>query len=338
MSTSTLNHPLSAGGNLRSGGVSRQILLSVQWSCFYVPLGAPCTRSRLVFARARAKAGGEDDQPKNPKNLTQTATEEAEEVEEELPWIQEKALDLVEFTGTVTQAIPGPRVGHSSLPWILAVPLAYVGLSFVVSVFKAVKKFTSPRAKRKRLVNKNALLLKSIDDLYEKSRDEVNYSALKGLMQKTGFSMDDILRKYIRYTLNEKPFSTDTVADLIHLRKASMLDDSQVAAVLNDTSMRIVKEKGPVVMDISGFTEKGFKRKLAVQALFGKVFFLSEIPDFCSRDSLLMIKEIFGVTDEDADSLRMHTLSRSGDVDALEKLVDDDADSEEHEDESQKEG
>ena len=34
---------------------------------------------------------------------------------------------------------------------------------------------------------------------------------------------------------------------------------------------------GPVVMDKAGYTEKGFKRKLAVQALFGKVFYLSEV-------------------------------------------------------------
>lgn len=34
---------------------------------------------------------------------------------------------------------------------------------------------------------------------------------------------------------------------------------------------------GPVVMDMSGYSEKGFKRKLAVQALFGKVFYLSEV-------------------------------------------------------------
>jgi hypothetical protein len=34
---------------------------------------------------------------------------------------------------------------------------------------------------------------------------------------------------------------------------------------------------GPVVMDLSGFTEQGFKRKLAVQALFGKILYLSEV-------------------------------------------------------------
>ena len=78
--------------------------------------------------------------------------EEEVEVEEDLPWIQEKALDLVEFTGSVTQAIPGPRVGQSSLPWILAIPLAYVGISFVIAFVKTVKKFSSPRERRRKLV------------------------------------------------------------------------------------------------------------------------------------------------------------------------------------------
>lgn len=56
--------------------------------------------------------------------------------------------------------------------------------------------------------------------------------------------MEDILRKYIRYALNEKPFNPSLVADLIHLRKASLLDDSQVAEILNEISRRIVREKG----------------------------------------------------------------------------------------------
>lgn len=56
--------------------------------------------------------------------------------------------------------------------------------------------------------------------------------------------MEEILRKYIRYALNEKPFNAEVVADLICLRKASMLDDSQVAETLNDISRRIVSDKG----------------------------------------------------------------------------------------------
>lgn len=30
-------------------------------------------------------------------------------------------------------------------------------------------------------------------------------------------------------------------------------------------------------MDMSGYSARGFKRKLAVQALFGKVYYLSEV-------------------------------------------------------------
>lgn len=56
--------------------------------------------------------------------------------------------------------------------------------------------------------------------------------------------MDEILRKYIRYALNEKPFNPDLIADLIQLRKASGLDDSQVTEVLNEISRRIVRDKG----------------------------------------------------------------------------------------------
>lgn len=283
------------------------------------------------MAARKASAPKKDiEKRKEDAQESKLKEEEEVEVEEDLPWIQEKALDLVEFTGSVTQAIPGPRVGQSSLPWILAVPLAYVGISFVIAFVKTVKKFNSPRERRRKLVNKNAMLNKSIDELFQKGREELHHSVLQVLMKKTGFGMEEILRKYIRYALNEKPFNADLVADLIHLRKASMLTDSQAAEILNDISKRIVKDKGPVVMDASGYSEKGFKRKLAIQALFGKVFYLSELPEFCSRDSSLVVKEIFGVTDEDSEKIRLHTLSDAGDIDALEKMVEDGSDAEDY--------
>ncbi|XP_040997951.1 uncharacterized protein LOC121243962 isoform X1 [Juglans microcarpa x Juglans regia] len=272
--------------------------------------------TRLAAAKKDLNAVPQEQGKKQKK-------EQVVEEEEDLPWIQDKALDLVEFTGSVAQAIPGPRVGSSSLPWILALPLVYAGLTFVIAFVKTVRKFTSPREKRRRLVNKNVMLCKSIDEVFLEERDnETLDDALKRLERKTGFGMEEILRKYIRYALNEKPFNPDLISNLIELRKASMLDDSQVTEILNEISRRIVRDKGPVVLDMSGYSEKGFKRKLAVQALFGKVFYLSELPDFCSRDSSLVVKEIFGVTDEDADKLRIHTLSKAGDMDSLEKMVD----------------
>ncbi|CAA6655709.1 unnamed protein product [Spirodela intermedia] len=331
MASSLLLHPpLSMGPNVRPVAAP----LRGQGNPFPGPFSlppltqvSPRKLARCVITRAKGKMPSQEvsGSQQQSKNASVPMADEEEEVEEDLPWIQEKAMDLVEFTGTVTQALPGPRVGQSKLPWVLAVPLAYIGVSFVIAFVKTVKKFTSPRAQKRRLVNKNATLLKSIDELFVQGNNQVQYSALKELMQKTDFSMEDVLRKYIRYALNEKPFNPQLVVNLICLRKASMLDDPQVADVLNEVSRRIVKEKGPVVMDISGFTEKGFKRKLAVQALFAKILYLSELPEICSRDGSLMIKEIFGVTDEDADTLKIQTLSESGDVDSLERMVDSDS-------------
>jgi hypothetical protein len=53
-------------------------------------------------------------------------------------------------------------------------------------------------------------------------------------------------------------------------------------------------------------------------------FFVNiQLPEFCSRDGSLVVKEIFGVTDEDADSIRIHILSETSDIESLEKMVDD---------------
>lgn len=103
--------------------------------------------STTVAAAAKNSSNNLNDQSSSKEKEIEV------EVEEELPWIQEKALDLVEFTGSVTQALPGPRVGPTSFPWILAVPLAYVGVTFVIAFVKTVNKFTSPKAKRRRLVS-----------------------------------------------------------------------------------------------------------------------------------------------------------------------------------------
>jgi len=59
-----------------------------------------------------------------------------------------------------------------------------------------------------------------------------------------GFGAAELVRKYLRYALNEKPFSPDLVSSLIRLRHASGLRDEEVAEVLNDVSRRTVKAKG----------------------------------------------------------------------------------------------
>lgn len=120
---------------------------------FFSPFTVSTNRTTLLLTAAKKKDS--DSVPKessNSKGNADVDEEEFVEVEEELPWYQEKALDVVEFTGSVTQALPGPRVGRSSLPWILAVPLAYLGVTFVIAFVKTVRNFNSPKEKRRRQV------------------------------------------------------------------------------------------------------------------------------------------------------------------------------------------
>ena len=77
---------------------------------------------------------------------------EEEEEEVEISWIQEKAEDFVVATGRAIDRVPGPRVGESRMPWLVALPLAYLGITFVISVFRTYTKYTSPKGQRKRQV------------------------------------------------------------------------------------------------------------------------------------------------------------------------------------------
>ncbi|KAI5073539.1 hypothetical protein GOP47_0011552 [Adiantum capillus-veneris] len=277
-------------------------------------------RAKRDNSKQEAAPTAAADKGKSPA----TAKEEDEEYEEvEIPWLQEKAETLYENVGVAVNAIPGPRVGSTSLPWLLAAPIGYLGITFVIAVVKTVLKYSSPKAKRRRRVDQNLFLCTSIDEVFASSRSDLDSKELNSLKSKTGFTTHEILRKYIRYALNEKPFDPDLVANLIHLRKISELDNSEIVDVLSDVSQRIVKEKGPVLMDTRGMTEKGVKKKAAVQALFSKLLYLSELDEFCQVTSggSLRVKEIFGVTDSDADSIRIETLSEVGDVESLEKMV-----------------
>lgn len=116
------------------------------------PLLLFSSTSTCLAAAAASNSNNIWNSNNNNKPASSKEKEVEVEVDEELPWIQEKALDLVEFTGSVTQAIPGPRVGPTSLPWILAIPLTYAGLTFVIAFVKTIRKFSSPKAKRRRQV------------------------------------------------------------------------------------------------------------------------------------------------------------------------------------------
>ncbi|KAH9543088.1 hypothetical protein CY35_13G043500 [Sphagnum magellanicum] len=258
------------------------------------PLGiskVSSSRIRDSFPRVLARAPGAKERDKSSSQQREAAAaakEEAaaavqgdvyddeEEEEVEISWIQEKVEDVVLVTSQAMERVPGPRVGDGQLPWLVAVPLGYLGITFVIAVVRSWRKFNSSKERRKRQIGNNAYFCEALGEYLPEKREQLDHKKLQALANKCNFSLNDALRKYIRYALNERAFNPVLVADLIHLRKVSNLTDAEVAEVLNDVSRRIVKAKGPVVMNLQGFTEKGIKRKAAVQALFTKLLYLSE--------------------------------------------------------------
>lgn len=84
--------------------------------------------------------------------------------------------------------------------------------------------------------------------------------------------MNEILRKYIRYVLNEKPFNPDVVVDLISLRKATQLEDAEVAEVLNEVSRRIVKDKGMFHNLLSFFVLHFMLSGILISFIYNSIF------------------------------------------------------------------
>lgn len=77
---------------------------------------------------------------------------EDDEEEVEISWVQEKAEDLIVATAQAIDRVPGPRVADSRVPWLVALPLAYLGITFVIACVKTYRKYTSPKGQRKRQV------------------------------------------------------------------------------------------------------------------------------------------------------------------------------------------
>jgi hypothetical protein len=89
-----------------------------------------------------------------------------DEEEVEISWIQEKVEDVVLVTSQAMERVPGPRVGDGQLPWLVAVPLGYLGITFVIAVVRSWRKFNSSKERRKRQVTKLLCLLALMLPLY----------------------------------------------------------------------------------------------------------------------------------------------------------------------------
>lgn len=118
--------------------------------------------------------------------------------------------------------------------------------------------------------------------------------------------------------MNERKFDADAVSDLLALKRACQLTDAQVKEVLREISSRIFKKYGILMTESTGLTAEAVTKKAAERAVFSKLLYLAELPEMVEQEEdngniaeslSWQIQEIFGATSEDAEKLRIKTLS-----------------------------
>jgi hypothetical protein len=162
------------------------------------PLGiskVSSSRIRDSFPRVLARAPGAKERDKSSSQEREAAAlaeEEAaaaavqgdvydDEEEVEISWIQEKVEDVVLVTSQAMERVPGPRVGDGQLPWLVAVPLGYLGITFVIAVVRSWRKFNSSKERRKRQIGNNAYFCEALGEYLPEKREQLDHKKLQAL-------------------------------------------------------------------------------------------------------------------------------------------------------------
>ncbi|QDZ19847.1 hypothetical protein HOP50_03g23630 [Chloropicon primus] len=251
--------------------------------------------------------------------------------EDELDWLaegeeEEEANLSQKFVRTIVEPIKDrPAVRN-----VLALASMYFVGTFLWSTFKVVRKMASPRAKKRRQVNKNLTVIQTLNDFLPQNRAALNAKTLEKIRYTTTFSYDLIFRKYLRYLLNERKFDAEAVSDLLHLKATCQLTDDQMKEVMREIAQRTFKKYGILMTETAGLTADAVMKKAAERSIFSKLLYLAELPELVTQEADItnnlswQIQEIFGSTSEDTEKLRITTLSEleAEDMEALFALGD----------------
>mmetsp|Transcript_16249 Transcript_16249/g.41328 ORF Transcript_16249/g.41328 Transcript_16249/m.41328 type:complete len:363 (-) Transcript_16249:138-1226(-) len=199
-----------------------------------------------------------------------------------------------------------------------------LGLTLTIALFRTGRKYMAPKAKRKRTVNKNKLLVDKLNEFLPAKRAELTPQATKMLMFQTGFTGTEVFRKFLWYLLRERKFDQDAITDLSQLKSVLGLSDEQVADALSERSKRVYEKYGTLIMNTAGMTAEGATRKATGRALFSKLLYISESEEVLAQGSeaaqKLSVMELFGATERDASDLRIVSLY-DVDMDKLDQMA-----------------
>uniref|UniRef100_A0A383V399 Armadillo-like repeats domain-containing protein n=1 Tax=Tetradesmus obliquus TaxID=3088 RepID=A0A383V399_TETOB len=200
----------------------------------------------------------------------------------------------------------------------------FLGATFVIALYRTYQKYSSPRAQRKRMIDKNKLLVEELSAYLPDRRSELSAGVVRKLRGATGFSAVEVFRKYLWFLLRERKFDAAAVQDMVLLKGVLGLSDEQVAEALQERAARIYDKYGTLMLNVDGFTAEGVERKATCRALFSKLLYLTEHEPLVAQGSEAFkttdLRMIFGATDEDVEKLRIVSLYDM-DIEAMESLM-----------------
>ncbi|PSC72945.1 importin-9 isoform X1 [Micractinium conductrix] len=184
-----------------------------------------------------------------------------------------------------------------------AVAAVFLGGTFLLTMWRMAR---DPQRKRSKTVNKNKLVVDTIGKYLPGNRAGLSGATFGLLKMQTGFSSQDVFRKYLWFLLRERQFDEEALGDLVALKAALGLTDEQVAEALAERAQRVYDKYGTVMVNLEGMSQAGIERKAASRNLFIKLLSLSESRGLLAAEAAEKVDlgKIFGVTQRDILTLR----------------------------------
>jgi len=263
-------------------------------------------RTEGVTMEEPSEEGRRSDESERRANDSLTIEELAAGAE-----VEEETYEELTVLGRVSETVKAASE-NEGVRNLAALGLFFLASTFLYSCYKVFRKATSGSERRKRTVNKNVEVVERLKNFFPQERASVNKGVVRGLAMKTGYSTEEIFRKYLRYKLTEEAFTLDFVADVLTLKNACALTSEQVKSVLVETGERMFKKYGTLMTDLTGMSKSGIERKIDGAGKFAKLMYLADLNEFIDteqgEETMLKLKETFGATEEDYIKLKITAL------------------------------
>jgi hypothetical protein len=217
------------------------------------------------------------------------------------------------------------------------VAVAGLAATFAVAVYRQYRRANSPRAVRRRVLDRNRALVEALREYLPDRRAELTSSVAGKIRAKSGFTPVEVFRKFLWYLLRDRRFDGDAVADAAALKVALNLTDEQASEALRERADRIYEKYGTLMLgaEAQGLSAAGLERKAACRALFAKLLYLVETDALVgsaaatgkSEDGTRAVftaadlRDVFGATEEDIDAVRISSLNEEGAIERLEAMM-----------------